>query len=32
MAASCSSDYTNLGDDDGKSHLVGAFIDPQDLA
>ena len=25
-------DYTNLGDADGKSHLVGAVIDPQDLA
>ena len=25
-------DYTNLGDEDGKSHLVGAFIDPQDMA
>ena len=25
-------DYTNLGDADGKSHLVGAFIRPQDLA
>ncbi len=25
-------DYTNFGDDGGKSHLVGAFIDPGDLA
>ena len=25
-------DYTNFGDDGGKSHLVGAFIDPRDLA
>ena len=25
-------DYTNFGDADGKSHLVGAFIRPQDLA
>ena len=25
-------DYTNYGDDGGKSHLVGAFIDPRDLA
>ena len=25
-------DYTNLGDDGGKSHLVGAFIRPQELA
>ena len=25
-------DYTNLGDDPGKSHLVGAYIDPEDIA
>ena len=25
-------DYTNFGDDGGKSHLVGAFIDPRHLA
>ena len=25
-------DYTNCGDDLGKSHLVGAYIDPEDIA
>lgn len=25
-------DYTNRGDEPGKSHLVGGFIDPEDLA
>jgi hypothetical protein len=25
-------DYTNLGDPPGKSHLVGVYLDPQDLA
>ena len=25
-------DYTNFGDDPGKSHLVGVYIDPEDIA